>query len=246
MSDPRPARGELPALSVAVMAHPSRAELVEGLRKRLRRPLIDVEWDVDGDEWDTARRALLARDPDADYHLVIQDDALPCADLLAGTVRALAAVPDGAVLSLYSGASARKGTIGRAIRGEAETLAPFVVASRLWWGVAVCYPTRLIDDLVAGAARIAVREYDRRVSSWLRRKGVPVVYTCPSLVDHRDVPSLLHHDRPDGPRRAAWFAGENTSALDLPWDGAPIVVSDPRAPAQQERRASRAPVVQRR
>lgn len=251
MSDPetcpRVSSPALPVLSVSVMAHPSRAVMVEELLTRLGYPAA-VAWDEKNDEWHTARRALLAYGPAAEYHLVVQDDALLCRALWDGLTAALPHAPAGAVVSLYAGET-RRGAFWRAHTAAAGGTSSWLLTSRLWWGVAAAYPVEILDRLVAGCDTSAVREYDRRVSTWLRRKGVAVAYTVPSLVDHADGPSLLHHDGTapgTRARRAPWFIGEDASPLDVDWTLPPLLVSDPRAPAQQVRRVSNRPTVRRR
>src|SRR5690606_5759806 len=93
-------------VSVAVMAHPDRAGFVDELCGRLDRDPT-VVWDEIGDVWHTGRRAMLAYDPDADYHLVIQDDAVVCRDLVAGVEKALEYVERRRTLNLYMGESKR-------------------------------------------------------------------------------------------------------------------------------------------
>ena len=89
-------------LSAAVMAHPSREAMVAELVDALDRP-VEVVWDEINDRHDTGLRALRAADRSCTHHLVIQDDVVPCRDLLAGAERALCAVPDGQPGSLYLG-----------------------------------------------------------------------------------------------------------------------------------------------
>jgi hypothetical protein len=64
-------------LSVAIMAHPKRAALVDGILARLDRDDVPVIWDEQGSRWDTGRRAMLAYDPSCTHHVVIQDDIIP-------------------------------------------------------------------------------------------------------------------------------------------------------------------------
>ena len=88
-----------PVLSVAVMAHPKRADLIPALCDSIDAD-VPVVWDERNDRWDTGRRALLAFDPAATHHLVVQDDALVCRDLVAGLQRALPHVPREAPVGL--------------------------------------------------------------------------------------------------------------------------------------------------
>lgn len=212
------------------MAHPDRQDLVDELRRELRfdRP-VPIAWDREGPPsgdadrgWRTARQAWGKADPDADWHLVLQDDAWPSVDLLAGLERALAEVPPDSVVSPYLG----KGGITpprfyRLAADAARQGASWVVSSKLLWGVAICLPTRLIPDMIERADRAAGVTDDMRIAGWAQKRHIPVRYTWPSLVDHRSVPSITKHHAKD--RRAQLH--HDGSALALNWTGP--VVQDP-------------------
>lgn len=210
-----------PSVSVAVMAHPDRRAFVDELVTALHRVNTRVVWDQRGNEWDTGRRALLAYAPWATHHLVIQDDAIVCEDLVAGVTKALAHVPSDALLSLYLGRSTpfphHVTALAARARGEAVS---WLAIGGLYWGVAVVVPTALIGDLVAWCDRSAtgIPNYDRLISRWLERRPARCWYTWPSLVDHRDAPSLLPgHGRRAPGRVAHEFLGTDRSALDVDW-----------------------------
>src|SRR5690606_32431577 len=82
-------------LSAAIMAHPIRKEQVKELQAMLDRP-VPVAWGPNPEpspdpqrRWATRRAAWELHDPTADWHLVIQDDAIVCQDFLAGLEAAL-------------------------------------------------------------------------------------------------------------------------------------------------------------
>lgn len=214
------------------MAHPKREQFIPGLLKSLDRP-VPVIWDRRNDRWDTGSRALLAFDPEATHHLVLQDDALPCRDLLAGTEKALGSIPTDAVVSLYTGRTSRF----RRQLAMAGNRSRWLVMKGLHWGVGVVVPTRFIPDLVEwGNARPHIANYDKRISRWCEQAEAPVYYTWPSLVQHRISPSMVA-GRGQGPGRTAyWFVGHRRSALDVDWNG-------PQRPVTPgPRRARRRPV----
>ena len=203
-------------LSAALMAYPSRRLWVDQLLAQLGD--IPVALDRFSIEWDTARRAMLAHDPEADYHLVIQDDALVCRDLLAGVERALR-FAGGRPVSFYTGtvrpyADDVAAAIDYAIRQGAS----WVSWPGPWWGVAVAYPVADIPAIIAAADRWrSTLEYDQKVARWYRNEGRQCLYSVPSLVDHRPMrenPSLLG-GRED--RRAHRWIGAEASALDIGW-----------------------------
>lgn len=212
------------------MAHRRRAELVEDLVARLDAP-VDVVWDERNNEWDTARRALLAAGAGSTHHLVLQDDAIVCRDLVAGLEAALAHVPARSPVSLYVG---RKRPLGNTLPAIAERAdadrSRWLVLRDINWGVGLCFPTAIVAELVAESDGLSVAEYDARVSAYFARRGMPVYHTWPSLVDHRDGASLLDGRAREG-RVAYRFVGEGASALDLDWSQkvtrleAPVLVS---------------------
>jgi hypothetical protein len=72
--------------------------------------------------------------------------------------------------------------------------------------------------------------YDRRIGRYaidVLRMGTWC--TFPSLVDHRDIPSLVGHG--DG-RVAHHFIGESTSALSVDWDAGTVRMSGTRTVAR--------------
>lgn len=217
-------------LSASIMAHPDRSALVADLRERLTGAgEIPVYWDDEGPAsgnadrvWRTARGGWGLADPEADWHVLIQDDAVPCADFLPGLAHALLEVPDDATVCPYLGqggaASKRWGLLG----AQADQRgASFVRASSLMWGVAICLPTRLIPEMIESADRMHRVPDDMRVAGWTKKRRGEVWYTWPSLVDHRPVPSITKHRAAD--RRAVRH--HQGSALEIDWSGP--VVSDP-------------------
>lgn len=182
------------------MAHPDRADQVRSLLDALDRPAA-VAWDDEGPPsgngdrvWRTARRGWQLADPEADWHVLIQDDAVPCADLLAGLERALSYVPQDVVVSPYLGTGRNVPIRWEAMAGAADKAgATWVRSQKLMWGVSIALPVALIPDMITYADRRAGVPDDMRVAGWAERRGHDVWYTWPSLVDHLPVPSLTKH-----------------------------------------------------
>lgn len=175
-------------ISFAIMAHPAREPFVEELLGQI--PRAPVTYDDTGDRWGNGRRALLAHPRNADWHVVIQDDALVCRDFYARMRPYLRKLEDRA-MQLYIGKS--RARMFRKHRGK-----PFVETGRLWWGVAIVLPTWRIDGMLKDtqsheaedAIAWGTRRSDSRIARYLRRQGLRVRYPLPSLVGHRDVPSI--------------------------------------------------------
>jgi hypothetical protein len=208
-------------ISAAIMAHPRRARLVESLVRRvgLGTPVV---WDERNHMWDTGRRALLAYDPSASHHVIIQDDAVPCADLLAGLPTVLEHVPPESPVGLYYGSirparSQWKVAYRRAVRAGHHWIAS--VRAPLW-GVAICLPVEQIKDVVAYGDLQKPNAYDGRVRRWYQNQGIEQWFPIPSLVDHRTgegEPSLVPN-RSNNARRAHEFIGVDRSPLDVDWN----------------------------
>jgi len=212
-------------LSAAVMAHPDRADLVADLLTRLDRE-VPVVWDQINDRHDTGIRALQAFDPEATHHLVIQDDALPCRDLLATIERALAFVPEGHPVSFYTGRV-------RPFRQKIERMVR-VAGSASWlrfpgpyWGPAIVVPTASIPGLVDwwySPRGSGVKNYDRRIARFFQRDGIDCFYSWPSLVDHRGDTSLVTGHTTG--RHAHRSLPEHRSGFEVDWSGPVLTLPD--------------------
>lgn len=214
----------LHTVSVAIMAHPSRAAYVAELQGKLDRPAT-VVWDEKQDRIDTGTRALLAGSPDATHHMVIQDDAIPLKDLVAGVEKILnnPRFSKDIPLCLYAG---NVGTFTRHFNRQWKS-SPFswLLMQGMNWGVAVVIPRLELVPLVNFMLKPERREpqYDLRISRYFEFRRIKVWYPIPSLVDHRHGPSLLEGH---GEGRHAWkFLGEEASALDFDFDGKFAIVN---------------------
>ena len=219
------------------MTHPIRSAELAILLATLDRPVavhVDTEGKANGNAdriWRQARAAWQLADSDSDWHVLLQDDARPCQDFLAGLERALEHVPPDAVVSPYLGAGRNVPIRWEAMARAADTAgAPWIRSHKLMWGVCVALPTRLISEMFKRAdTRVGVPD-DMRVAGWAEVSGREVWYPWPSLVDHLPVVSLTKHKARERVARR-WHNG---SALDIDWSGRPVV--DPmlvrRSPAR--------------
>lgn len=224
-------------LSVSIMAHSSRSHLVPTLVERLGITEDRVTWDRMNNRWDTGRRAWEAYDPDADFHLVLQDDAIVTRDLITGLESALDRVPADAIVSPYVGTRRpQPQKVIRAIAEARDKQASWIVMGSLNWGVGIIIPTRAIEDMLPWCDQQTYPNYDKRIGQYfLKVKRWPTWYTWPSLVDHHDDEvSLCGH----GPGRYAHeFLGTDASALDADFSGGHVVMrTSPPASATERRR----------
>lgn len=217
-------------LSATIMAHPERRDDVAELLDALDRP-VPVYWDPHGPPsgngdrvWSVAREAWLRHDADADWHMLIQDDAVPSLDLLASLEKALEHVPRPAIVSPYLGQGIRVPLRWERMANAADARgASWVRSDRVMWGVCLLAPVPLIAEMVTWCDRQAGMPDDMRIAAYTRRHRLDVWYPWPSLVDHKAVPSLTKHRATDRVARRHHVG----SALELSWDGP--VVSDPMA-----------------
>jgi hypothetical protein len=222
-------------LSASIMAHVDRsreatelwADLVYGVDRN-----VSISWDMiqpasgDADRvWGTARVgwSLGLATEGGTHHVLIQDDALVCADFLAGLEQALAFVPENAIVSPYLGKAINVPTRWETVANRATAAgARWIRSDTVMWGVCLVMPTALIPEMVAWADKRSGRPDDMRVGGFAKANGLEVWYPWPSLVDHRaDMASLTKHRARD--RVARRF--HTGSALELDWSGP--VVTDP-------------------
>ncbi len=220
-------------LSASIMSHPERRAELADLLDALDRP-VPVYLDPHGPPsgkgdrvWSVAREAWLMFDPAATWHALIQDDAVPCYDLLAGLERAVEHVPAPAIVSPYLGKGRNVPARWERVAIDADRRgACWVRSDRVMWGVTLLAPTALIPEMVAWCDQKSGMPDDMRVAAFTRRHALDVYYTWPSLVDHlpeTTTPSLTKHRARERVARRHHVG----SALDLKWDG-PVIV-DPMA-----------------
>lgn len=191
------------------MAHPKRKIYAEALAIELKKyPFVDVSISYDGvdahthqDEWNNGKRALLAGVDRADWHVVIQDDAILTPNFYENLQGAIQNVPMRTLVSLYTGKP-------RPMTKRVQT-AVNKVTDETWlsywllmWGVGLLIPSGQIKPMLEF---VEGREepYDTRIGIAYQRNRLPVYYTMPSLVDHNDnIGSLLEHGKAEGARVA--------------------------------------------
>lgn len=225
-------------LSASIMAHPVRQAPAEQVQASLDRhaPIIYDENPVPSADkmqrWKVGRRAWEAHDPTADWHLVLQDDVLVAEDLLAGLEAALGHLGQVGVVSAYTGTGRpdQRNTL-RALAHADSHGRSWISTRSLNWGPAIILPTHVIPDMLTWCeGHIRQHEpprsnYDYAIGAYARDiLDYRAWYTVPSLVEHRDLPSLVGHDT--GPPRVA-HRFHNGSALDIDWTRTPPRGLDP-------------------
>lgn len=164
-------------LSISVMAHPKRQEFFSYLKERLG----DVPFSIDDGKgliWN-CRNAWSMFDPTADYHVVIQDDAIVCNDFKNRAEKILEEA-QGLPVSFFhvSPLSYKKYKEQRKETGH-------IIQPNLSGGVALCLPTKMIPAMLAHYDADTVPHDDHRVGRFLFSINTPIFFPFPSLIDHR-------------------------------------------------------------
>lgn len=209
-------------ISVAIMAHPKRAEQANWLFAKLSGmhvfSAVDVIWDEKNSEWDTGSRAMRYGAGRGDWHLVIQDDAV-IADyysLYDNLVSIITAVPTKTVVSLYTGKVRPLADLVNAAVAKAPD-GSFLTHYMLMWGVAILIPSDHIEPMLEFVSDPMYRDtvYDIRVGMFYQRNRLPIYYSMPSLFDHNDeIGSLIGNSYAKEPRVAHRLAKER-----ITWTG---------------------------
>lgn len=218
-------------LSASIMAHPDRAEYVGQLITDLG-PLgesVPVHWDSEGKAsgnadrvWRQARSAWGMFSEQADWHVLLQDDAVVCPDFLEGLALALDHVREPAIVSGYLGQGRLVPQRWAHLADRADQQgACWIRSNTLMWGVCIAMRTADIPAMIDWCDRRAAIPDDMRVSGWAKRYGRSVWYPWPSLVDHRPIASLTKHRAHDRTARRHL----TDSAMKIDWSGP--VVTDP-------------------
>jgi hypothetical protein len=204
-------------LSVKIMAHKKRARHIPHLLEQLGLTDDDVIWDRKNDRWDTGRRAWEAVDQSVDFGCVLQDDSIVAKDFIAGMEKALAYLPEKALVSPYIGTRRPAASrVERAVNQARQEKVSWVRMPSLNWGVGIIAPTDIINKMLPWCDKQQYPNYDRRIGRYaIDVLDIPTWCTWPSLVDHRDDDSLVGHGQG---RKAHEFIGEDTSALGIDWD----------------------------
>lgn len=154
----------------------------------------------------------LAQHEDAEWVCVVEDDAILCSEFHRHAIEALSATQTN-VVSFYLGTNypthlARK---ARSAVLEAERVGKrWVNLATLNHAVCVAVRAEYVDLMLERVVK-SNQAIDDAISEWAQMRRFQVGYPIPSLVDHRDEPTLIEN-RTDSvirakPRRAIRFLG---------------------------------------
>lgn len=203
-----------PSLTIAVMACPPRADRAAALASRLevlaeearaigyevRPPVVSMDTEMVSPRHGASLAWALAGA--ASHHLVIQDDAIPCADFVVAAMRAIEAAPT-PVVSFFTTSpySVRK-------PGPNWYRPTFFVGS-----VAVVAERAIAERISRELARARDTDDDLVIDRCLHSARIRISVAVPNLVDHDLVPSTMGHRQ----MKSRSFVGEGASGRDIQW-----------------------------
>lgn len=185
------------------MAHEKREKFFDYLRMKLG----DVKFSIDKDGpenigvWRNCRRSWLMHDPQADYHIVVQDDAIVCNEFTKRATEFIERTSDGKNKAYQFYFGNRKALKHFADVGYKKG---YIEDATMWWGVAICLPVKLIPEMIKFCDQLKMKQDDVRIRTFLLSKGIKVCYPMPSLIDHRTGEESLVGDPGKG-RKAFYF-----------------------------------------
>lgn len=190
-------------ISVSVMAHEKRAHFFEYLKSKLGDVPFSV--DKDGPEnigiWENCKRAWRMHDPNAEYHIVVQDDMILGRDFLK---RAEALMTQDYIYNFYMSKRPKyKNIVEHAMRTKKGFIILPNLCHEACWGMRVSR----IEDMIKFCDALGATN-DRQINTYIRSHKLPVYFPIPSYASHRAEPSLHELNRGKYPPGARYFIGE--------------------------------------
>ena len=187
-------------LSISIMAHPSRQIFFGYLRDTIGDCTIPISVDDGCGIIENNRRAWKMYDPKADFHVVIQDDAIPCKNFKEKAEKIL--TDKSMAYNFYFGNRQKYKYLA-----ELGMKKGHIISRWTSWGVAICLPTKIIPEMLEYTKTLKSRHDDTRIGFFLKQKGIKIYFPMPSLVDHRTGENSLVGDPSN--RRKAWYFIDN-------------------------------------
>lgn len=176
-------------VSYSIMAHPSRKRFIPYLLSHI--PEAKVFYDLGFGLKQNAINCWNSYDKTANYHLVIQDDAILCKDFKNKIIPYLKQNKE--VISFF---------LSKRTKSE-ELKETEYFFERGWLTGAVCLAIRTdhVDNVLNALKHAKIQNDDTIIGSYCKNKGLKVYYSKPSLADHRTgimsivEKKVVHHKR---------------------------------------------------
>jgi hypothetical protein len=183
-------------LSISVMAHPSRSVFFPYLQEKLGISMSNFSIDQKNNLLENSKASWLLHDPEADFHCVVQDDSIVCDNFREKAV------------AFITEQEEKRTREGRGVQGYNFFLKQDPNRSPLWskdgayvdnvtrGGVAICLPVSHIKPMLIEFDRQRSRHDDDRISEYVKRNGIKMIFPVPSLIGHRcDIPSIANGNK---------------------------------------------------
>jgi hypothetical protein len=164
-------------LSISIMMYPLRAEFLPYLKSKLGD--VPVAMDNGVGLIANCRNAWTMYDPTADYHVVIQDDAIVCDDFYNRAIEYLKKA-NGLPVSFFYAQS----RFYKKFQKEREETGA-ICHKALYGGVAICLPVKLIEPMLLHYDKDYVMMDDHRIGRFLLNNKIDIYCPFPCLIDHR-------------------------------------------------------------
>lgn len=170
-------------LSISVMAHPSREKYFSELRERLDNPRFSI--DKKNNLIENCKASWKMYDPKADFHVVIQDDAIVCSHFRE---RAEQFITEREAERVYNQEppQAYNFFLKRERNENLKYPDGYVIDNVVRGGVAVCMPVNMIEPMLVEFDKQTDPFDDGRITVFMRKNRYKCLFSIPSLVDHRD------------------------------------------------------------
>lgn len=168
-----------------IMAHKSRKEHYERLANQFDDIKLCIDYQNQG-AWAIAKQAWDMADKDSDYTVVIQDDAILC-DNFKNKAEAFIEQHAGHVISFYYGDNPQ----------AHKEIKPDYFDTILNHAVCLAIPTAEIPGMIQYCDfQPECTGDDMKIRRWLITNSRTCRYSNPSLVQHRDIPSIVDPTKP--------------------------------------------------
>jgi hypothetical protein len=180
-------------LSISVMAHPSREQFFDYLRKRLDNPPFAI--DQNNNLIENCKAAWRMHDPEAGFHAVIQDDAIVCENFKYMATGFIARMENQRITAGELPYAYNFFTIV-STQVKLSEYRGYSIEQRNRGGVAICLPVNQIESMLEFYDTLTDKHDDYRIGQWLLKMNFKTCYPIPCFIDHDDNnPSLCSHPK---------------------------------------------------
>ncbi|WP_074133279.1 glycosyltransferase family 25 protein [Mycolicibacterium houstonense] len=193
----------------AIVAHLTRSAAAHQLMEEASATFASFDNGTRGCSGNHRRCLEWASTKDAEWAVILEDDAILCDNWADNLSHALELAP-APILSFYLGTSYPiqwQRFIRQAATKATDNNAAWIIGEQLLHAVAYAIRVEHIPDLLAHKSKAPI---DEAITEWARANGHMVAYTWPSMVEHRDEPTLVTHQHANNKPRKAWQHGQPT------------------------------------